>query len=53
MLTGSHNPPNYNGLKIMLNGETLAGDMIKALYKSIVLEELEEGEGTLQEMDIV
>lgn len=53
MLTGSHNPPNYNGLKIMLNGETLSGKLIMNLYKSIIHEELEEGEGTEQEMDIV
>lgn len=35
MLTGSHNPANYNGLKIVLAGETLAGDRIKALKNRI------------------
>src|SRR5690606_7031494 len=30
-VTGSHNPPDYNGLKIMIAGETLSGDAIKAL----------------------
>jgi len=33
MLTGSHNPKNYNGLKMVLNGETIAGDDIQALYQ--------------------
>lgn len=40
MLTGSHNPPNYNGLKIMLAGETLSGEQITALYHRIVNHDL-------------
>ena len=32
MITGSHNPPKYNGLKMMLNNETLYGDAIQELY---------------------
>ncbi|MCF6301381.1 MAG: phosphomannomutase/phosphoglucomutase, partial [Proteobacteria bacterium] len=52
MLTGSHNPPNYNGLKIMLNGETLAGKLITNLYNMIVAGDLLSGEGSVQELDI-
>ncbi|MEI7447561.1 MAG: phosphomannomutase/phosphoglucomutase [Burkholderiales bacterium] len=35
-VTGSHNPPEYNGLKMMLGGATLYGDGIRALYDDIV-----------------
>lgn len=35
MLTGSHNPPNYNGLKIMVNGKTLSGDGIQTLKRRV------------------
>ncbi len=34
-ITGSHNPPDYNGLKMMLGGETLHGEAIKSLARDI------------------
>lgn len=36
MITGSHNPPNYNGFKMVLGGKAIYGDQIKALYQRIV-----------------
>ena len=39
-VTGSHNPPDYNGFKIVLGGETLWGDSIQALYASIAEDRL-------------
>jgi phosphomannomutase/phosphoglucomutase len=35
-VTGSHNPPDYNGFKIVVGGETLSGDAITDLYNRIV-----------------
>ncbi len=52
MLTGSHNPANYNGLKIVLAGETLSGADIKKLYKRIVSDELLSGRGAQEAKDI-
>jgi phosphomannomutase/phosphoglucomutase len=34
-ITGSHNPPNYNGLKMMVAGVTLSGEAIQSLRTSI------------------
>ena len=52
-VTGSHNPPDYNGFKIMIGGDTLSGDSIQALYVRIAENDLSEaGGGGLQSMDI-
>lgn len=39
MVTGSHNPPEYNGLKIVINGETLSGERIQQLKHRIDAED--------------
>jgi phosphomannomutase/phosphoglucomutase len=53
MVTGSHNPPEYNGLKIMLGGETLFGDDIQALKKRAECGDFPSGKGKLQSMEVV
>lgn len=52
MVTGSHNPPDYNGLKMMLAGETLSGDQILALRTRIENGQLATGNGHLEQRDI-
>lgn len=53
MVTGSHNPPEYNGLKIMLAEETLFGEDIAKLRTRIEAGELVSGSGSVQSMDLV
>jgi len=53
MLTGSHNPPNYNGLKMVLGGETLSGDTIQLLRQHIVENKLTSAQGNYQEKEII
>lgn len=52
MLTGSHNPPQYNGLKILLDGETLSGPQISAFYDRLVAGNVRTGQGTARSDDI-
>lgn len=52
MVTGSHNPPDYNGFKMMIGGETLAEQSIQDLYARINTSRFSEGSGLLQTMDV-
>ena len=51
-VTGSHNPPDYNGLKMVIGGETLALDAIQQLKARIEAGNLATGSGTIRSADI-
>jgi phosphomannomutase/phosphoglucomutase len=53
MLTGSHNPANYNGIKIVLQKSTLAGCRIEDLRTRIDQGHLHSGQGTYHKHDIL
>ncbi len=53
MVTGSHNPPDYNGFKIMLGGHTLAGDDIFGLFERIRTGRVAHGDGQRTEQDAI
>ena len=52
MVTGSHNPPDYNGLKMVLAGETLSGEIIQSLRTRIETGDFRQGQGTETRQDI-
>ena len=49
MVTGSHNPPEYNGLKMSMGGKTLYGDDITGLCELIQTNSLNSGEGSYRQ----
>ena len=51
-VTGSHNPPDYNGLKMVLGGHTLFGPQITDLRRRIADNDLTNGQGTLSHADV-
>lgn len=53
MVTGSHNPADYNGLKMVLRDETLSGEAIQALRTRIQSGDLLNGQGAYSERAVV
>lgn len=52
-ITGSHNPPEFNGLKICIGKETLFGPQIQELRKIIEKQDFEKGKGKVEEKEIL
>jgi phosphomannomutase/phosphoglucomutase len=52
MVTGSHNPPDYNGLKMVVAGETLSGEAVQALRRRIEADDFASGAGSYRQTDI-
>ena len=53
MLTGSHNPSNYNGFKVVIAGDTLANEQIQALHTRLKTNDLTWGEGRIERVEIL
>ena len=52
-LTGSHNPPDYNGLKMVIAGDTLSGEQIQDIKKRIENNQLATGKGLIRDEEII
>ena len=52
MVTGSHNPPEYNGIKMVVAGDAIYGERIQELYQRIVENRFESGAGSYTTHDI-
>ena len=53
MVTGSHNPPQYNGLKLVIGNESPTTDGIQDLRRRIDARQLLQGEGSFDSRDII
>lgn len=53
MVTGSHNPAQYNGFKVVLGGDTLSNEAIDGLRQRIESGDMLTGEGSLDQVDVV
>jgi phosphomannomutase / phosphoglucomutase len=53
MITGSHNPPEYNGLKLGVGRATLHGEAIQELRRLVASGRFATGEGRVERADVV
>lgn len=52
-ITGSHNPPEYNGLKMVVNGTTLSAEGIQEVKQRILENNLTSGDGSYTQEEII
>ena len=52
-VTGSHNPPDYNGLKMMINGTTLSGELIQKIKQRVIDRDFVSGEGRYEKRQVL
>ena len=52
-ITGSHNPPEFNGFKLGLDNHSLHGSDIQAIYELAAAGEFRQGAGTLRQEDVI
>ncbi len=53
MITGSHNPPQYNGFKLCKGKKTLAGDEIQEIRKIFEKGKFKLGEGRIERQNVI
>lgn len=53
MITGSHNPAEFNGFKGMTSSTSLHGEEIQKIYQLIQARDFESGQGSVKEVDVV
>ena len=53
MVTGSHNPANYNGLKILIAGKSVFGEKLQKIYQRILQDKFYSGQGEYQTVDLI
>ena len=53
MVTGSHNPPEYNGIKMVMAEKTLFGDLIQEIFNCIQANDFCTGSGALEKIDVL
>ena len=53
MITGSHNPPDYNGIKMLIGGVTQSGDQITDIYNRIKSGSVRVGKGKISQEDML
>src|SRR5688572_3898044 len=52
-VTGSHNPADYNGFKMLLNGRSVFGEEIQALGRRAAAADWAQGEGQVEDVDVI